>query len=106
MKGRSAAAAAWGGLVARHRWAFVGAWLVLFAVAAVLAAGTPRLLSPSGFETDTEASRTSDQLRQQFPERRGPVLLVVFQSPAPAGDPAYRVQMAAWRSRGYPWPRV
>src|SRR5256885_16021246 len=66
---------------------------------APLASGTSRLLSPAGFEADTEGARAADVLRQQFPERLDPVLTVVFQSGAtPIADPAYRSQVAAWRA--------
>src|SRR6266487_2995596 len=92
-------ATSWGGLVARGRWIVVGAWLLLFFGLAFVASGTSRLLSPAGFEADTEATQVADVLRQQFPERRGAVLVVVFQSDGtPAGDPAYRAQVAAWRA--------
>jgi RND superfamily putative drug exporter len=91
-------ATSWGGIVARRRWAFIAAWALLAAGLAFFASGTSRLLSPAGFETDTEASRAADVLRQQFPERQDPVLTVVFQSDrAPIADPAYRAQVAAWR---------
>src|SRR5256885_2739352 len=66
---------------------------------APLASGTSRLLSPAGFEADTEAARAADVLRQQFPERRGPVLTVVFQSGSvPVADTGYQAQLAAWRA--------
>ena len=42
-----------------------------------------------GFETDTEASRTGDLLRQVFPDRRGPAFYVVLHSErSTATDPA------------------
>ncbi|MBO0690304.1 MAG: MMPL family transporter, partial [Candidatus Dormibacteraeota bacterium] len=90
---------AWGRFVFRHRWRFLGAWLVAVVVLGLFATGTPRALSPTGFETDTEASRTTDLLAQQFPERRAPVIYVVFQSDrTPISDPAYERQVAAWRA--------
>src|SRR5438309_771585 len=65
---------------------------------AYFATGTSRLLSPTGFETDTEASRTADLLRQVFPERRGPAFYVVLHSQrSTAADPAYRAQIQAWQ---------
>jgi RND superfamily putative drug exporter len=89
----------WGGLVARHRWLFLGGWLVVFAVMGYLASGTAQLLSPAGFSTDTQAGRAADVLREQFPERRGPVVFVVFQSDrTPVSDPRYQAQVEAWRS--------
>jgi uncharacterized membrane protein YdfJ with MMPL/SSD domain len=92
-------AARWGGFVARHRWLFLGGWLLLFAVMAYFASGTSRLLSPAGFSTDTQAGRAADLLREQFPERRGPVLYVVFHSDrVPVSDPAYRAQVEAWQT--------
>jgi trehalose monomycolate/heme transporter len=92
-------ATSWGGVVARHRWAFIAVWAVAVASLALVAAGTSRLLSPAGFETDTEASRAADVLRQQFPERQDPVLTVVLQSGrTPLSDPAYQAQAAAWRA--------
>jgi trehalose monomycolate/heme transporter len=88
----------WGRFVARHRWVFVGVWLLAVIVLGLFATGTPRALSPTGFETDTEASRTTDVLAQQFPERRAPVITVVFQSRGtPVSDPAYQRQVRAWR---------
>src|SRR5947207_12190688 len=99
MERRSALATSWGGFVARNRWAFIAAWLLLFGALGYFASGTSRLLSPAGFEADTEATRAADVLRQQFPERRAPVLFVVFQSTAtPVADPAYRAQVAAWQA--------
>ncbi|HXM55960.1 MAG TPA: MMPL family transporter [Candidatus Dormibacteraeota bacterium] len=99
MEGPRSLATAWGGLVARRRWAFIAAWALLAVVLAVFASGTSRLLSPAGFETDTEASRAADVLRQQFPERRDPVLTVVLQSDrTPIADPGYQAQVAAWRA--------
>jgi trehalose monomycolate/heme transporter len=96
---RSALATSWGGFVARNRWAFIAGWLLLVAALAYFASGTSRLLSPAGFEADTEASRAADVLREQFPDRRGPVVVVVFQAGAvPATDPSYRAQVAAWRA--------
>ena len=59
--------------MARHRWLFLAGWLVAFLVMGYFAAGTSRLLSPAGFDTDTQAGRAADLLRQQFPQRRGPV---------------------------------
>ena len=71
MSGEHALAARWGAFVARHRWAFAGAWLVVVVAAAVLGAGTPRLLSPASFAADTEASRAADLVRREFPELFG-----------------------------------
>jgi trehalose monomycolate/heme transporter len=89
----------WGLFVARNRWAFLGGWLIVFLVAGYFASGTPRLLSPASFTTDTQASRAADLLRQHFPERRGPVVFVVFHADlTPASDPAYQAQLAAWRA--------
>ena len=89
----------WGGFVARNRWAFLAGWLAVFAASAFFASGTSRLLSPSGFSTDTEANRAADLVREQFPERRGPVVYAVFQSSrTPVEDPAYQAQVAAWRA--------
>ncbi|MDP9247786.1 MAG: MMPL family transporter, partial [Candidatus Dormibacteraeota bacterium] len=89
----------WGAFVARNRWAFLGCWLVAVLLMGYFASGTSRLLSPAGFTTDTEAGRAADLLRQQFPERRGPVVEVVFHSEVtPVSDPAYQAQLAAWRA--------
>ncbi|HSR26518.1 MAG TPA: MMPL family transporter, partial [Candidatus Eisenbacteria bacterium] len=89
----------WGGVVARRPWAFIAGWALLVAALAVLASGTSRLLSPAGFETDTEASRAAAVLRQQFPERQDPVLTVVLQSDrVPVADPGYQAQAGAWRA--------
>lgn len=99
MRGRPSVAARWGAFVARRRWAFVAAWLLAFVGMAYLASGTPRLLSPASFEADTEASRTGHLLRQHFPDRRSPVLVVVFQSEGtPVSDPAYQAQVDAWKA--------
>jgi trehalose monomycolate/heme transporter len=85
--------------VARHRWFFLAGWLVVFAVMGYFASGTSQLLSPAGFSTDTQASRAADLLRAQFPERRGPVVFVVFQSQStPISDPAYKAEVAAWQA--------
>ncbi|HEX6547567.1 MAG TPA: MMPL family transporter [Candidatus Dormibacteraeota bacterium] len=74
------------------------AWLAIGAAAAYFAAGTPRLLSAAGFQTDTPADRAAAILREHFPERRAPDLYVVFQSrDVPAGDPAYQAELDAWR---------
>ncbi len=92
-------AAAWGGLVARHRWVVLGAWVVLFLAGAYFAQGTSRLLEAASFNTDTEASHAAHLLREHFPERQGPVLYAVFRSSgAPASDPGYAAQIEAWRS--------
>ena len=89
----------WGAFVARNRWTFLGGWLLAVLLMGYFASGTSRLLSPAGFTTDTEAGRAADLLRQQFPERRGPVVEVVFHSEiTPVSDPAYQAQLAAWRS--------
>jgi RND superfamily putative drug exporter len=84
--------------VARHRWQFLAGWVVAVLVMGYLASGTSRLLSPAGFTTDTEAGRAADVLRQRFPQRRGPVLFVIFQSDrTPVSDPGYQAQVEAWR---------
>src|SRR4030081_2671983 len=67
-------AASWGGLVARHRWAFLCGWVLAAAALAFFAASTPRHLSPAGFETDTEASHVEEFLRREFPLRASPVV--------------------------------
>ncbi len=90
-------ATAWGRLVASCPWAFLAAWLALAGSMAVLASGTPRLLSPSISESATESSRAADLLRAQFPQRRSTALFVVFRSErATVSDPAYQRQLAAW----------
>ena len=99
MEGVRAPAARWGTFVARHRWAVVAVWAALFVASAFVASGATRLLSPASFSADTEATRAADLLRREFPDRRDPVLTVVFQSgAAPLDDPAYRAQVAAWRT--------
>jgi uncharacterized membrane protein YdfJ with MMPL/SSD domain len=96
---RSRVAGSWGAFVARHRWVVLAGWLVAVVVMGWFAAGTPRLLSPTGFETDTEASRTADLLRQVFPERRGPAFFVVLHAErSTAEEPAYGAQIRAWRA--------
>ena len=91
-------AATWGRFVARHHRWFLGAWLALVAVMAYFSAATPRLLSPSGFNTDTEATQAAGVLRDHFPQRTGPVLYAVFQSDSVAvDDPRYQGQLAAWK---------
>ncbi len=92
MHGRSRLAAAWGGFVARHRWWFFGAWLIAFAALGYFSLRTASLLSPSGFETDTAASRTAQVIEKQFPQRQGPAVIVILRDPSPA-------QLSAWRSR-------
>jgi uncharacterized membrane protein YdfJ with MMPL/SSD domain len=85
--------------VARRRLLFLAAWLAVFLAAGYFASGTSQLLSPAGFSTDTEAQRAADLLRTQFPERRGPVVYVVFQSEGTqVSDPTYQAQVAAWRA--------
>jgi len=65
----------------------------------VFSTGTPRLLSPSGFSADTEATQGADILRTEFPDRRGPVLYAVFTSATKSlDDPAYQAEVAAWKS--------
>ncbi len=92
-------ASRWGAYVARRRWWALGAWAVLVVVMAFFVAGTARLLSPAGFDTDTSATYASNLLRQHFPERRGPALFAAFESgTVSAADPAYAAQVAAWRS--------
>ena len=96
---QNAIATAWGAFVARRRWWVLAAWVLLAGGLAYYSVQTPRLLSPTGFTTDTEASRAGDVLRDRFPERTGPVLNVVFHSDAvPVSDPAYQRQVAAWRA--------
>ena len=93
------AARAFGGFVARHHRWFLGAWIVLFGVMAYFSIGTTRLLSPSGFSADTEATRGADILRAQFPNRRGPVLYAVFYSDTvPVRDPSFQAQLQAWQA--------
>ena len=66
---------------------------------AYFSAGTTRLLSPSGFSADTEATRGAEILRVNFPDRRGPVIYAVFHSNmAQVSEPGYQAQLAAWRS--------
>ncbi len=92
-------ARAFGAFVARHHRWFLGGWVVFFAVMAYFSVGTTRLLSPSGFSADTEATRGADILRVNFPNRRGPVIYAVFHSDTvPVGDPAYQAQLAAWKA--------
>ncbi len=99
MQRGNSTARAFGGFVARHHWWFLGGWLAFFAVMAYFSIGTTRLLSPSGFSADTEATRGADILRADFPQRRGPVLYAVFHSDTAAVDePAYRAQLAAWHA--------
>ena len=106
MEGQSRLATAWGRIVARHRWIVLGVWLAAAAGMVAFAAGTPRLLSPAGFETDTQASRAADVLRAQFPQRQEPVLFVVFRSAhTPVADRAYRAEVAAWRADLVPLAR-
>ena len=93
------AARAFGGFVARHHRWFLGGWLAVFALLGYFSLGTPRLLSPSGFSADTQATRGADILRADFPQRRGPVLYAVFHSDSvPVEDSAYQAQLAAWRA--------
>ncbi|MGH7861278.1 MAG: MMPL family transporter [Candidatus Dormibacteraceae bacterium] len=91
-------AAAWGALVARRAWYFLGAWVLAVAVAAAFAPTTSRHLSAAGFETDTPATRAAALLRQQFPGRQAPVLFVVFTAQVPLSDPAYQAQISAYRT--------
>jgi RND superfamily putative drug exporter len=73
--------------------------LALVLVMGYFASGTSRLLSPTGFETDTEASRTANLLREVFPERRGPAFYVVLHSDrSTVTDPAFRSQIAEWQA--------
>ncbi len=72
---------------------------MLFALRVYFSIGTTRLLSPSGFSADTEATRGAGILRTNFPDRRGPVLYAVFQSSGtPVDDTAYQGQLAAWKA--------
>ena len=98
MEPTSTFAAAWGRYVARrHRWV-LGGWLLAAILFGILSAQTPRLLSPSGFTADTEASRVADSLNRLFPSRAVGAAYVVFQSDSvPVTDPAYRAEIAAWR---------
>jgi trehalose monomycolate/heme transporter len=92
MHGRSRLAAAWGGFVARHRWWFLGAWVLAFLALGYFSVRTASLLSPSGFETDTAASRTAQVIEKQFPQRQGPAVIVILRSPS-------QVQVSAWSAR-------
>ena len=88
-----------GAFVARHHRAVLAAWLVAFLAGGYFAQGTSRLLSAASFNTDTESSRVADLLRVHFPERKGPVLVAVFQSAtAAATDPDYQSEVAAWQA--------
>ena len=93
-----APARAFGRFVAEHhRWFLLG-WLAVVLVMGYLSTGTARLLSPSGFSADTEASRAADILRTDFPQRKGPVLYAVFSSPVVSyADAGYQAQLAAWK---------
>src|SRR5579871_2915503 len=100
MERRNRALAAWGGLVARHRWWFLAVWLAGFAAFGYFSLQTASRLSPSGFETDTQASRTAEVVHQHFPGRIGPVLIVVLRSrSATVADPAYAAEVAGWHSQ-------
>lgn len=91
-------AADWGRVVYRHRWLVVAIWALAFLAALGLGAQTPRLLSPSGFQLDTEARHAADLIRQRFPERTGAVVFVVLDSDqATVSDPAYQAQAEAYR---------
>ena len=73
--------------------------MVVFLAMAYLSAGTSRLLSPSGFSADTEATRAADILRAHFPDRKGPVLYAVFHSDTtPSPEPAYQAEVEAWEA--------
>ena len=92
-------ARAWGAFVARHHRWFLAAWGVVFIVMAYFSAGTPRLLSASGFSADTEASDAATIVHRTFPGRSGPVLYVVFHSDGtPISDTGFAAQMEAWRA--------
>jgi len=91
-------AAAFGAFVARHYRLFLGGWLALLAALGYFSIGTTELLSPSGFSADTESTRAADILRNNFPNRRSPVLYAVFRSDtATVDDPGYQAQLAAWK---------
>lgn len=92
-------ALAWGVFIARRRWYVLAGWLLLVLAMAWFAASTARSLSPAGFETDTQAARAADVLKEQFPDRRAPALAVVFQSDSTHLDDAgYQSQLAAWKA--------
>ena len=88
-----------GALAVRHRRAVVIVWALVLASLVPLAVSAPGALSLGGADTGTEASRAAELLRQRFPERVAPVAFVVFDSRSqPIEAPAYRAQVAAWRT--------
>ena len=78
--------------MARHRWWFAAVWVAAFVALGYFSLKTPSLLSPSGFETDTAASRTAQVIEKQFPQRQGPAVIVILRGATPA-------QLAAWEAR-------
>jgi RND superfamily putative drug exporter len=63
----------------RHRWWFIGVWVVLTVVVIALAAGLDGQFSDNFRIPDTQSQQALDLLEQDFPSRAGDNALVVFQ---------------------------
>src|SRR5215217_4803183 len=91
--------AAWTRFVLRHRWAVLGAWLVVLVAGGVASSGLNKLLSNefSVPGTDSEDARTI--MREQFGQRDDGSFLVVFRA-RDSSDPATRARLKAALRRG------
>jgi RND superfamily putative drug exporter len=64
----------------RHRWWFIGVWIVMAVVVVVLAAGLDAKLSDNFRIPDAQSQRALDLLEQDFPAQAGDNAVIAFQS--------------------------
>ena len=83
----------------RHRWWFIGAWLVMAVVVIGFAIGLDAKLSDNFRIPDAQSQQALDLLEQDFPTRAGDNALVAFQATdgitSPTVQPAIAASVAA-----------
>jgi len=88
---------AWARFVVRRRRWVLGAWAVLVASMVGFSLTASQNLSPVVFDFHTEAGQVIERLQHDFPQRRLPALVAVFQSDRGAvSDPGFQRQLSSW----------
>ena len=85
-----------GAATVRYRWAIVGAWLALIALALPFAPQAPGALSAGGFLLDTlESTRARDVLERELGLPPSALVIVYSSDTLEAGTPEWAVAVAA-----------